>query len=284
MYIGRFIYQEKQLWGAIQGNEITLLNEWLPSMAQGLEQGWSAICAQASDAMRVRVPVDSVQWLPPAEPHSKILCVGLNYGRHVLETGRAQADFPSFFLRHLDSFVGHRQQIIKPSVSEQFDFEGEIVVVIGREGRHISEAQAMRYVAGYTCMGENSVRDFQKHTAQVTAGKNFDRSGSLGPWIASSDMVVDPARLKLTTRLNGKQVQQGAISDLIFSIPRLIAYASSFTTLRPGDLIATGTPEGIGSKRTPPLFMKEGDLLEIEVNDIGRLTTSVAAETSGSSN
>ncbi|MGB6103861.1 MAG: fumarylacetoacetate hydrolase family protein [Pusillimonas sp.] len=278
MYIARFACKGQQHWGAVQGEEVVLLDPWCASMAHGIAQGWDALRAQAGCTRHPRVPLGEVQWLPPVEQQSKILCVGLNYGKHVAETGREQGGYPSLFLRHLDSFVGHEQNIIKPGCSDKFDFEGEVVVVMGREGRHISESDAMDYVAGYTCMAENSVRDFQKHTAQVTAGKNFDQSGALGPWIASCDQVGTVSDLALTTRLNGATVQHAVLADLIFSIPRLIAYISTFTTLRPGDLIATGTPEGIGSKRTPPLFMKAGDLLEVEVAGVGTLRTPVAQE------
>lgn len=282
MQIARFKVQDTTHWGAVQGDHIVVLDGWCASLPAAIAQGWQAIRQQAGSSDHPRVAVADVHWLPPAQLDSKILCVGLNYGRHVAETGRAQASHPSLFFRHLDSFVGHQQNIVKPASSDQFDFEGELVVVIGREGRHIPEADAMAYVAGYTCMGENSVRDFQKHTAQVTAGKNFDQSGSLGPWVVPHDIVASPSELTVTTRLNDQQVQHGSLADLIFSVPRLVAYASSFTTLRPGDMIATGTPEGIGSKRTPPLFMKPGDTLEIEVPGIGVLRTPVVAETAPS--
>ncbi|MBP6019350.1 MAG: fumarylacetoacetate hydrolase family protein [Burkholderiaceae bacterium] len=278
MHIVRYSHQGNRHWGLTdQAQTIALDTRW-PTISEGLAQGWSALRDAASDPRCARTPVSEVQWLPPVDAHSKILCVGLNYGRHVQETGRAQAQHPSLFLRHVESFVGHEQAIVKPAHSDQFDYEGELVVVIGREGRHIPAESALDYVAGYTCMGENSVRDFQKHTAQVTAGKNFFRSGSLGPWITPASYVPDPSALHLTTRLNGQTVQDADLSDLIFPIPALIAYISTFCVLRPGDLIATGTPEGIGSKRTPPLFMKDGDTLEITVSDVGVLRTPVINE------
>lgn len=278
MHIARFAHEGRQHWGMTDGQHAYSLNHEWSSLDQGLAQGWDALVQAAGKPGCLAFPVSEVQWLPPVEAHSKILCVGLNYGRHVQETGRASAAHPSLFFRHLDSFVGHEQAIVKPAHSEQFDYEGELVVVIGREGRHISAADALDFVAGYTCMGENSVRDFQKHTAQVTAGKNFFRSGSLGPWITSAAGIPDPSALHLTTRLNGQTVQDTSLSDLIFPIPELIAYISTFCVLRPGDIIATGTPEGIGSKRVPPLFMKSGDVLEISVSGVGELRTPVINE------
>ncbi|MCC2597209.1 fumarylacetoacetate hydrolase family protein [Pusillimonas sp. MFBS29] len=276
MRIARYTHQGQCHWGLTDEKQVFSLDARWPTLDQGLAQGTDALLRAAKDAAGTGIPVDQIQWLPPVEAHSKILCVGLNYGRHVQETGKSQADHPSLFLRHLDSFVGHEQAIVKPVHSGQFDYEGELVVVIGREGRHIAPEQAMDYVAGYTCMAENSVRDFQKHTTQVTAGKNFASSGSIGPWITPAG--VDPATLQLTTRLNGQTVQDASVSDLIFPIPTLIAYISTFCVLRPGDLIATGTPEGIGSKRTPPLFMKEGDILEVSVSGMGVLRTPVINE------
>lgn len=278
MKLARFKHQNQDRWGLIQGDTAIALDGVWPSLDAGLSQGWQALRDATGRPEAVAVPISDLKWLPPVEAHSKILCVGLNYGRHVSETGKAKTSFPSLFLRHRDSFVGHESAIVKPACSEQFDFEGELVVVIGREGRHIDQAQAMEYVAGYTCMGENSVRDFQKHTAQVTAGKNFDQSGSLGPWITAASGIPDPSALQLRTRLNGQTMQDASLSELIFPIPELIAYISTFCVLRPGDLIATGTPEGIGFRREPPVFMKADDVLEIDIAGLGTLRTPVINE------
>ena len=277
MQIGRLLYQETPQWCRILDGRPTLLKDWHRLMARGIEQGWDALRNLDGPA-----PVDlhepEIHWLPPVTPTAKIFCVGVNYGRHLAESGRTATAHPSLFLRHYDSFVGHRQSIVKPSNSSQFDFEGELAVVIGRSARHVHASDAMAYVAGYTCMAENSLRDFQKHTTQVTAGKNFEHSGGIGPWIVPRDIVASPGELNLTTRLNGQVVQQARVAELIFPIPQLIAYISSFTTLHPGDLIATGTPEGVGFKRQPPLFMKEGDHLEVEVDQVGALSTRVSEE------
>lgn len=278
MRLARFLHNDLDRWGLLTEQGAHFLDTHWPTLAQGLAQGWDVIAQAANNSPAVGL--QEIAWLPPVSPASKIICVGLNYGKHVKETGRDQAAYPSLFLRHFDSFVGHETSIEKPDCSEQFDFEGELVVVIGREGRHIPAESAMEYVAGYTCMSENSVRDFQKHTAQVTAGKNFHRSGALGPWITAAPGISDPTSLQLTTRLNGNVVQNAPLSDLIFPIPTLIAYISKFCVLRPGDLIATGTPEGIGSRRTPPLFMKPGDALEVDVPGVGVLRNQVSHEQS----
>lgn len=278
MKLVRFSHRDSTRWGALAQDHVVPLDTVWPTLAQGLEQTPAALQQAADQNSLHALHANEVQWLPPAEPCSKILCVGLNYGRHVLEGGRDLPAHPSLFLRHLDSFVGHEQDIIRPACSTQFDFEGELAVVIGRGGRHIAAETAMEHVAGYTCMGENSVRDFQKHTAQVTAGKNFDRSGSLGPWIVTADEADAPEAMTLQTRLNGAVMQSAPVSDLIFSVPTLIAYISTFTTLRAGDVIATGTPEGIGLRRTPPLFMKAGDVLEIDISGLGVLRSTVADE------
>lgn len=276
--IGRYLFKGQKQWGILRDNNVHALNLVWPTLQEGLANGWQAMAHAAVENKTIAIPVMDVQWLPPVEPESKILCVGLNYGKHVSETGKAEAAHPSIFLRHIDSFSGHNTPIEKPSCSQQFDFEGELAVVIGKTGRHISVDQAMQYVGGYTCMAENSVRDFQKHTAQVTAGKNFDRSGALGPWIIASEMIPDPQSLQLTTRLNEQVVQDASLSDLIFPIPTLIAYISTFCTLRPGDIIATGTPEGIGFRRKPPLFMQAGDVLEIDIPGVATLRNAVINE------
>lgn len=222
-------------------------------------------------------PLPSVTLLPPiTSPASKVLALGWAYKSHQDETGHKADPFPFFFLKHAQSLVGHRQPIIRPSVSESYDFEGEFVVVIGKPGRHISESQAMEHVAGYSILMDGSVRDWQKHS--VTAGKNFDRSSSFGPWIITRDEVADPHALNLTTRLNGNVVQQASTGQLAWSVAYLVHYCSTFTTLQTGDVISTGTPGGVGSKRTPPLWLRPGDVLEVEVSGVGTLSNTVTAE------
>jgi len=272
-----FLHDGQPGWGAQQGDEVAVLTPHWPDLAAALQAGPQAI-ARALQGNAARLPLHGLQYLPPIVAPRKILCVGLNYGRHVAETGRELPAHPSLFVRFADTLVGHQAPVWRPAASDKFDFEGELAVVIGKAGRRIPAARALDHVAGYTCMAENSVRDFQKHSAQVTPGKNFLRSGALGPWLATADDVPDPASLRLTTRLNGEVMQEGRLDDLIFPVAELIAYISTFTPLSPGDIIATGTPEGVGARRTPPRFMAAGDVLEVDIPGVGRLVNPVADE------
>lgn len=220
----------------------------------------------------------AIRMLPVIPNAEKILCVGVNYRPHIEEMGRSVPDYPVVFIRFPDSLVGHGEAILRPSVSEQFDFEGELAVVIGRRARHVSQDTALEHVAGYCCFIDGSVRDWQRHTPQFTAGKNFYRSGAMGPCMTTADEIPDPAVLELTTRVNGTVMQEGHVRDLIFDIPRLIEYCSTFTELRPGDVIATGTPGGVGAARTPPVWLKQGDTVEVDIAGVGVLETPVRDE------
>lgn len=220
----------------------------------------------------------AASFLLPVHDSAKFLCVGLNYKDHAAEAAVAAAgEHPSLFVRFRDSIVAHGEPILAPVNSVKFDFEGELAIIIGKEARHVSEAHALDHVIGYSCFAENSVRDFQSHSRQITPGKNFPKSGALGPWLATAD-EVDPGNLLLTTRLNGTVVQQASTGDLVFGVAALVSYISSFTVLRPGDVIATGTPSGVGALRQPPLWMKPGDTLEIDISGVGRLINPVIAE------
>nr|WP_314362006.1 fumarylacetoacetate hydrolase family protein [uncultured Achromobacter sp.] len=273
-----FLDAGRQAWGVVQGPDVVVLTHVWPDVIAALEAGVDQIAGAAQADGMPRRSLADLQWLPPVPAPRKILCVGLNYGRHVAEAGRELPAHPSLFVRFADSVVGHGQAVWKPRASDRFDYEGELAVVIGRGGRHIAAADALAHVAGYTCMAENSVRDFQKHNAQVTPGKNFERSGAVGPWLVTADEVGNPSRLQVQSRLNGELMQQGDVSDLIFPIPELIAYISAFTPLSPGDIIATGTPEGVGSSRKPPRFMAAGDTLEVDIPGVGTLVNTVADE------
>ena len=217
-----------------------------------------------------------MRFLPVIPNPEKILCAGINYRSHAAETGRELPKQPSMFIRLANTLTGHDGELIRPSVSQHFDFEGELALVIGRAGRHIPVERALEHVAGYTCFVDGSVRDYQKFS--VTSGKNFPGTGPLGPWIVTTDEIADPTRLTLTTRLNGKEVQKSGTDLLIYSVPQIIAFCSDFTPLVPGDVIATGTPEGVGHRRTPPLWMKPGDVLEVEISGIGTLRSRVVDE------
>jgi len=221
-------------------------------------------------------PLSAVTFLPAIPDPQKILCVGINYKSHAEETGRDTMSNPQIFLRLVNTLVGHEGEMIRPKVSTNFDFEGELAVIIGKGGRHIRETDALDHVAGYTCFVDGSVRDYQKHS--VTSGKNFIGTGPLGPWIVTTDEIPDPTRLTLMTRLNGEEVQRSGTDMLIYSIPRIIAYVSAVTPLAPGDVIATGTPAGVGHRRSPPLWMKAGDVLEVEITGIGTLRSRIVDE------
>lgn len=224
------------------------------------------------------VSMDEVSLLPPVVRPDKIFCVGVNYRKHVLEMGRDLPEYPWVFTRSADSLVGHRDRMVRPAVSEQFDFEGELAVVIGKTAHRVSASAALDHVAGYCCLNDGSIRDFQRHTGQFTAGKNFWRSGAMGPWLATADEVGDPSELQLETRLNGEVMQSAPTSDLIFDIPALIEYCSTFARLEPGDVIATGTPGGVGAARKPPLWLRAGDTIEVSISGIGTLSNRVIAE------
>ncbi|GAA4131582.1 fumarylacetoacetate hydrolase family protein [Aminobacter aganoensis] len=221
------------------------------------------------------VALASVELLPVVPDPQNIFCIGVNYMSHLIETGRPKPDHPMVFLRVASSQLGHLQPMVRPDESEQLDFEGELAVVIGKGGRRIAKADALDHVAGYACYNDGSIRDWQKHTTQFAPGKNFDRTGAFGPWLVTSDEIGDPSTLNIWTRLNGEVMQQAPLSDLVFDIPTLIAYLSSFATLSPGDVIVTGTTGGVGAFRTPQLWMKPGDVVEIEVDRIGVLRNPI---------
>lgn len=216
--------------------------------------------------------------LPVIPDPGKIWCCGLNYHEHVQETQREVTEQPTFFLRMADSQVAHGQPIVRPNVSTQLDYEGEIAVVIGRGGRHISEADAAAHVAGYTCYNDATVRDWQRHTSQWSPGKNFWRTGGFGPWLVTADEIPFGTVMSLTTRLNGQVMQRATTEMMIHSIARQIAYVSTIAPLVPGDVIVTGTPGGVGARRQPPVWMRSGDVVEIEVGHVGVLRNVVADE------
>lgn len=208
----------------------------------------------------------------------KILCIGLNYQTHKKETGRPDVDHPTIFTRFADSQIGHRQPLIKPAISERFDYEGEMAVVIAQGGRNIPEDRALSHVAGYACYNDATVRDWQRHTFQFTPGKNFPGTGAFGPFLVTADEVGDYRALPIETRLNGEVVQKATLADLLFPVERLISYISTFTPLAPGDVIATGTPGGVGDKREPPLYMGEGAVAEVEIGMLGTLKNTVISD------
>ena len=212
----------------------------------------------------------------------KILCVGVNYRPHVEEMGREIPAQPLVFVRFADSLVGHGASLERPRVSTQYDYEGELAVVIGRRARYVDATDAEDHIAGYSPFMDGSVRDWQRHTTQFTAGKNFPGSGAFGPALVSRDEIADVTALTLTTRVNGEVLQRGRIAELIFDIPRLVEYCSAFTILMPGDVIVTGTPGGVGAARQPPRWLEPGDEIEVDIGPAGCLRNTVADEASAS--
>jgi 2-keto-4-pentenoate hydratase/2-oxohepta-3-ene-1,7-dioic acid hydratase in catechol pathway len=268
-------------WGLVEGDDIAdlgaLLGERYPDLKSAIAAGALAEAAAAASKAR-RHALKDIAWLPVIPNPDKILCIGLNYEMHRKETGRSEVENPTVFGRFANSQTGHLTNIIRPRVSTDLDFEGELAVVIGKAGRYIKPADAWDHIAGYACYNEGSVRDFQRHTHQFTPDKNFPSTGAFGPWMVTRDEIKDIGPSRLQTRLNGQIVQDTTINQMIFDIPRQIEYCSAFTRLEPGDVIATGTPGGVGSRRNPPLWMKPGDTVEVEIDRIGLLRNGIADE------
>lgn len=265
-------------YGALEGDGVLRLGTDAgapPDLKAYLERHHGAWPRPASgDAL----PLASLRLLPPVPNPGKVFCVATNF-HEPARAGKPDPDYPLLFTRIAAAQVGHGAPILKPAVSETFDFEGELAVVIGRAGRKIPLDAAMAHVAGYACFNDGSVRDWQKHSSQFTPGKNFARSGAFGPVLVTADEIPDPARLSLETRVNGVRKQAIGMRDMIFSIAWLISYCSTFAPLEPGDVIATGTPSGFGSSRNPPEFLAPGDLVEVEIPGVGLLANRVAQDT-----
>lgn len=223
-------------------------------------------------------PVADARFRPVIPRPGSLWCVGLNYEDHRLETGRAKAAYPTLFTRFAASLLGHGEGLVRPSVSSQLDFEGELAVIIGRTARHVSEEAALNHVAGYACFNDATIRDYQGHSTQFGPGKNFWRTGGFGPFLVTADEVPDPQDLPIETRLNGEVVQQSHTSQMTYPVSELIAYLSRIHPLHPGDVISTGTPSGVGVARGPQLFMKPGDVVEVEIGRVGVLRNEVVDE------
>lgn len=264
----------------IRGDRVHVVGRWYEEAAMAAPFDAPRLSLsqleEIADSAGETLPLDQVGLLMPSEPLTKLVCLGLNYKNHVDETHNDLPPNPALFTKVADSLVPHGEAVLRPKVSEQFDYEGEICVVIGKGGRHISRETALDHVFGYTIMLDGSVRDYQKHS--VSAGKNFWRSGALGPWIVTADEIPDPSVMKLETRLNGETVQSTTADLMLYDIPTAISYVSQWTPLAPGDVIATGTPGGVGARRKPPLWMKAGDVIEVDVSPIGVLSNPVGSE------
>jgi 2-keto-4-pentenoate hydratase/2-oxohepta-3-ene-1,7-dioic acid hydratase in catechol pathway len=270
MKLASFMKDGKATYGGVTGERLIDLGPKFGArfpdlralIAGGAHVGLTPFIETGKDWM----PLEGAQFLPVIPNPQKIFCVGVNYSGHQKEMGRSALEYPTIFLRFTDTLVAHGQAawVPKPSVSTAVDYECELAVIVGKGGRHIEAANALDHVAGYTCFNDISVRDWQRHTTQFIPGKNFPRTGALGPWMVTEDEIPDPHTLDIRTRLNGEVLQEANTSELVFRVPQLIEYLSSFTPLSPGDIIATGTPSGVG-------FMKAGDVVEIEIAGIGVL-------------
>jgi 2-keto-4-pentenoate hydratase/2-oxohepta-3-ene-1,7-dioic acid hydratase in catechol pathway len=280
MKLATFLADGRTHFGVVKDDGVITMNERLStrclSLKEALAAGFMAQMAELAAEAEPDHRRADITFLPVIPDPELIACAGINYRSHASETGREVPKQPSIFIRRANTLVGHDGEMIRPIVSTHFDFEGELAVVIGRGGRHIAPERALDHVAGYTCFVDGSVRDYQKFS--VTSGKNFPGTGPLGPWMVTADEIPDPTRLTLTTRLNGIEMQRSGTDLLIYSIPQIIAFCSDFTPLSPGDVIATGTPEGVGHRRTPPLWMKAGDELEVEITGIGTLRNRIVDE------
>jgi 2-keto-4-pentenoate hydratase/2-oxohepta-3-ene-1,7-dioic acid hydratase in catechol pathway len=285
MRLATFSVKGKHSYGAVTGDGVVDLGARIgkkyPTLIELIRAG-----AQSEAAAEAKAKPDyklgEVQFLPPVPGAEKILCVGINYPERNTEYKDALRDkpkYPNLFVRFPGSLVGHEQPILRPKVSEKFDYEGEIVIVIGKEGRNVPRERALEHIFGVTLGNEGSVRDWLRHgTMNVTQGKNFDQSGSVGPWIVTSD-ELDPGKpLHLMTRVNGELRQDDTTDRLSWDFAELIRYISMFTTLKPGDLLFTGTPTGAGGHHTPPKWLVPGDVVEVEVPELGVLRNTVADE------
>ncbi len=282
MKLASFIHAGQPSYGLVQdGSYLQPPAEFLarhPDLASVLRAQALDALAQALQQGGVSIAAAQTRALPVIPAPGKLICVGLNYKTHVAETKRADSEYPSLFLRFNDSLAADGDEVLRPAFSERFDWEGELAFVIGKGGRHIAREDAFGHIAGYACFNDVSVRDWQRHTHQFTPGKNFPGTAPFGPWLVTRDEVPDVGSLVLQTRLNGSVMQQARLSDLIFDIPTIVAYVSRFTPLSPGDVIATGTPGGVGDRREPPLYMKHGDVVEVEITGLGVLRNRIGTD------
>jgi 2-keto-4-pentenoate hydratase/2-oxohepta-3-ene-1,7-dioic acid hydratase in catechol pathway len=280
MKLASYVVDGEEQFGVVRDDGVITMNHLFGARAASLRDVLAAdMLPQIQEAARnanIDHKLSGIKFLPVIPNPDKIACAGINYRSHASETGREIPKQPSMFLRLANTLVGHDGEMIRPTVSQNFDFEGELAVIIGRGGRHIPIERALDHVAGYTCFVDGSVRDYQKFS--VTSGKNFPGTGPLGPWLVTTDEIPDPTRLTLMTRLNGQEMQRSGTDLLIYSIPHIISFCSDFTTLTPGDVLATGTPEGVGHRRNPQVWMKPGDVLEVEITSIGTLRSRIVDE------
>jgi 2-keto-4-pentenoate hydratase/2-oxohepta-3-ene-1,7-dioic acid hydratase in catechol pathway len=253
------------------------LADWKVKLALGVQE-----FLQSPHNKEWLQPVERIRLLPVVPRPPKIICMGLNYADHAKEGGNARPDYPSFFLRSAMSQVAHAENLVRPMVSDKLDFEAELAVIIGSRAKHLSAANALSCVAGYSCYNDGSVRDYQRKSNQWTIGKNFDSTGGFGPWMVTTDELPAGAKgLRVQTRLNGRVMQDGNTADFLFDVTQALCLISECMTLEPGDVVITGTPAGVGYARTPPVFMTAGDVCEIDIEGIGVLRNGICDESAG---
>jgi 2-keto-4-pentenoate hydratase/2-oxohepta-3-ene-1,7-dioic acid hydratase in catechol pathway len=278
MRLASFKWQDKVGFGVVGDREIRNLAGEVSTLRDAIANwGMEGLRKRAAVA-EPAIPLEDVEWLPPITNPDKILCIGLNYFEHAKEAKMAVPERPSIFVRFPAAQVGHLVPVVRPGASTQFDYEAELAVVIGKPGRHVDESRAHEHIAGFSCFAENSVRDWQTHSRQATPGKNFENSGAFGPWLVTPDEAGPVEAMEVVGRLNGAVMQRDRVSNMIFSVPQLLAYASTFITLLPGDVIVTGTPAGVGFTRQPPVWLRAGDRFEVEVTGVGLLSNPVIDE------
>lgn len=281
MKLVTFLVDGDEKIGAVENgriHDVTAVDASLPNnMVTLLAQGEAGLAKMKTAVSQTTnfLALDAVTLLPPVVRPGKVIALGRNYAAHAAEGGANVPDFPMLFHKTHTSLIGHLGTIVIPPISQQVDFEGELAVIIGKRCKAVSEQSAMEFVAGYTVANDVSARDLQFRTSQFTSGKMVDTFCPLGPWFVTKDDVLDPHNLRLRTSLNGETMQDDNTRHMIFNIPTTVSYISQITTLEPGDVILTGTPEGVGAHRTPPVFMGPGDKIVVEIESIGRLENTV---------
>jgi acylpyruvate hydrolase len=273
--------------GVVENNNVVDLSVAAPDLPRDL-MGYIALGSRAATAVAdaaqrapasARRPLEGLKFLAPIARPPKIVCLGLNYVDHAAEGGHAKPEYPSFFLRVATSLVAHNAPILRPRVSDKLDYEAELAVIIGKTARHVKRADALSYVAGYSCFNDGTLRDYQRKTSQWTIGKNFDATGGFGPWFVTPEEVPAGAiGLAIRSKLNGQVMQNANTRDMIFPVDETIELLSDVLTLEPGDVIAMGTPSGVGYARKPPVWMKAGDVIEIEIEGVGTLRNPIVDE------
>jgi 2-keto-4-pentenoate hydratase/2-oxohepta-3-ene-1,7-dioic acid hydratase in catechol pathway len=270
--------------GVVEGDTVVDLKVAGPDLPRDLTGMTHAGFEAAKRAAKAAPPsarrkLSDLKLLPVVPRPGKIVCLGLNYVDHAAEGGHAKPDYPSFFLRVSTSLVGHNQPIVRPKCSDKLDYEAELAVIIGKTARHVAKADALNYVLGYSCFNDGTLRDYQRKTSQWTIGKNFDRTGGFGPWFVTPDELPPGAKgLTIKSLLNGQVMQSANTSDMLFPVDETIALLTEVLTLEPGDVIAMGTPAGVGYARKPAVWMKDGDVIEIEIEKIGTLRNPIRNE------